>query len=157
MTMVGDWGLEINGVPLETYAWRAIGGGYDDLLASPSLRGKHLVMPGAQGRRPYPWIIDETAVSISMLVVGDVDEDGVPLGVDPMEGVFINRDTLRNSLGIGQGGDGTVPAVFYRGDLNPWAGDVTVIGMSDFRTAGGAATFRLDLVIPAGEFEEVAS
>lgn len=142
--------LEVNTVPLDTYAWRCLS--YADLLSGPAVRGGDLVMPGAAGQRPYPRIIDATVKSFSLHVFGYLAQDGTPI-TDPLEGLITHRDYLLANLGLGEStGDGTVPAVFHRGSLDDLAGDVTVVALTDWQTLRGReATFRLDLSIPDGE------
>lgn len=149
---------ELNGIPLDTYAWRVVNSGYDELLNCPRLRGTDLVMPGAQGVRPYPRIIDVTVVAIPMLVTGAFDEDGVPIA-NPRAGLLQHRDYLRANLGLAATGDGTVPFVFHREDpLIDWSGDVTFLGFNGWTTLGMSdALVRLDLSIPAGELAESGS
>jgi hypothetical protein len=153
-----DYYLVLNSVPLDTYGWRVLS--YDDLLSGPVLRGDDVVMPTAAGVRPYPRRIDVAVRSLSVVVDGRFDEDGDPYD-DPFEGMIVNRDYLRANLGIGlTTGDGTVPAVFNRGDLTDLAGDVTVLAMSDWQTVAareGFGSFRLDLSIPDGELAESGS
>lgn len=153
-----DYYLTLNSVPLDTFGWRVLS--YDELLAGPELRGEDLTMPTAAGVRPYPRRIAATVRSLSVVVDGRFDEDGVP-NTDPFEGMIVNRDYLRANLGIGlTTGDGTVPAVFTRGDLPDLTGDVTVLAMADWRTFAareGHGSFRLDISIPDGEFVESGS
>lgn len=145
--------LEVNSVPLDTHAWRCLG--YGDLFNGPRVRGTDLTMPGAVGVRPYPRLVDATVVSLSLHVFGHLDQDGGSIA-NPLEGLITHRDYLRTNLGLGlTTGDGTVPATFHRGSLDSVVGDVTVLGIEDWRNRGGIeATFRLDLSIPDGEFAE---
>lgn len=154
---ISDFG-ELNTVILDTYAWRVVDSGYDDLLSCPALRGEDLVMHGAKGRRAYPRIIDATVVSIPMLITGAFDQDGDPIE-NPRKGLFENRDYLRDNLGFADDSDrGTVPFIFYRDDLPNWAGDVTFLGLNDWTTIGRHdAMARLDISIPDGELEETGS
>lgn len=156
---VDDW-AELNGIPLETYAWRTITGGYDELLNTPALRGDDLVMPGAVGRRPYPRILDATTVSIPMVLTGTVDEDGAATA-NPRVALLFHRDYLRNNLGLAADGDpddGTVPFVFHRNGLADWSGTVTFLGVRGFTKLGDRdAMMRLDLSIPDGELAETGS
>lgn len=154
MTVTADVYLEVNSVPLDTYAWRVLS--YGDLFNGPQLRGRDLVMHGATGQRPYPRIVDASVVSLSLHVFGHRDQDGVAIA-DPLIGLMQHRDYLRANLGLGlTTGDGTVPAVFHRDTLDDLAGDVTVLAIADWRNRGGfEATFRLDLSIPDGEFAVV--
>lgn len=156
---VDDWG-ELNSIPLETYAWRTITGGYDELLNTPALRGEDLVMPGAAGRRPYPRILDATTVSIPMLLTGEFDEDGNPT-TNPRAALLFHRDYLRANLGLAADGDpddGTVPFVLHRNDLADWSGPVTFLGIHGFTKLGDRnAMMRLDLSIPDGELADTGS
>lgn len=160
MTVISDVYLEVNSIPLETYGWRTVDIGYDELLNSPALIGSDLDMVTVPGVRPYPRRITVTVVSIPLLVAGAMDEDGTPFS-NPLMGLMTNRDTLRAGLGIAADGDadrGTVTATFHRGDLPSWEGPVTVLGLNGWTTLGGTdALVRLDLSIPDGELVEVGS
>lgn len=152
----------LNSVPLDTYAWQVVQDGYDELLNCPALRGADVVMPGAQGRRAYPRVIDATVVSIPLLIIGSLTQDGTPIS-DEVEGMLTHRDYLRNNLGMPEDADadrGTVPFVFHRGGgtLADWEGDVTFLGLQGFTTLGGGeALVRIDLSIPNGELQEAES
>lgn len=147
----------LNSVPLDTYGWRVIEGGYDELLNCPALRGSDLVMPGVPGRRPYPRLIDASIVSIPMVIGGATDQDGTPYS-DPLVGLLTNRDYLRDNTGFAAGGDGTVTFTFNRGTLPDWSGPVTNLGFNGFTKIGRYdAMVRLDLSIPDGELAEVGS
>lgn len=150
---------QLNGVLLETYAWRTVGSGYDELLNTPALRGSDLVMPGAQGRRPYQRIIDATTVSIPMTITGLTDQDGNATA-NPKAALLWHRDYLRNHLGLADdaAADGTVTFVFHRDDLPDWTGPVTFLGLAGWTTLGRYdAMVRLDLSIPDGELAETGS
>lgn len=153
MTVPSDltYYLEVNSVPLDTYAWRCLS--YGPLFSGPAVRGDDLVMPGAAGRRPYPRIKDATVVSLSMHVYGWRDQAGAAITV-PLVGLATHRDYLRANLGIGSlTGNGTVATTFHRGGAPAdQTGYVHVLAMADWENVGGReATFRLDLSIPAGE------
>jgi hypothetical protein len=161
VTVISDIYLEVNGIPLETYAWRTLDTGYDELLNSPAIAGDDLRLPLTRGQRPFPRVVDRTTVSVPLLIVGSLDEDGVPIA-DPMDGMFTHRDYLRNGLGIADDGSpstGTVTATFYRGTvLSPLSGEVTVLGLNGFALLGhGEALVRLDLSIPDGELADTGS
>lgn len=152
--------LIVNGVSLETRAWFVPTGGYDDLLASPAVRGRDQVMPGARGVRPYRREVTQTPVSVSLIVAGECDPAGTPYDLPLIEGLMTNRDLLRYELGLSAdqvGRAGTVPARFERGSLPAWEGEVTVVGLYDWVTlAEDTGSCRLDLLIPAGELVEVS-
>lgn len=152
--------LLVNGVSLETAAWFAPTGGYDDLLASPAVRGTDRVMPGARGVRSYRRIATATPVSVSLIVTGECDPNGTPYDLPRIEGLLTNRDLLRHELGLSIDQvtrDGLVPARFERGSLPAWEGEVTVVGLADWQTLSeDTGAVRLDLLIPAGELVEVS-
>lgn len=151
---------ELNAVLLDTYAWRVVNEGYDELMNCPALRGEDLKMPGAKGVRPFPRVIAATTVSIPLLITGGFDQDGAPI-TKPGVGRMQHRDYLRANLGLAEDGDpddGTVPFVFYREDLPNWSGDVTFLGFFGWTNLGeGDAMVRLDLSIPDGELAETGS
>lgn len=156
MTVTATRYATVNTVPLDTYAWRVIAGGYDQLLNTPQVRGEDVIMPGATGVRAYPRIFTATIVSIPMLIVGSMDDDGAPIS-DPFEGMLQHQEYLQENLGIAEDGDadrGTVEMVFVRGGaLSSWTGEVTVLGLQDWVTLDGQtgeAMVRLDISIPAG-------
>lgn len=143
--------LVVNSVPLDTYAWRVLS--YGDLFSAPAVRGgQGRTLPTAAGRRATPGYVDATTRSLSMHVFGHKDQDGGAIA-DPLEGLLTHAAYLRANLGLGlTTGDGTVPATWNRGSLADWTGDVTVLAIADWQNRGGReATFRLDLMIPAGE------
>lgn len=161
MTVISDIYLEVNSIPLETYAWRTVEPAYDELLNTPALIGADLDMLRTRGVRAYPRRVTATVVSIPLLVIGSSDEDGDPTD-DPMVGMMTHRDTLRSGLGIANDAAdadrGTVTATFYRRSLASWQGPVTVLGLNDWTTLGGGdALVRLDLSIPGGELPEAGS
>lgn len=153
MTVTATRYATVNSVPLDTYGWRVIAGGYDELLDTPALRGDDLVMPGAAGVRAYPRVIDVTTVSIGMVINGKKNEAGTPYA-DPIAGMLTNRDYLEANLGIADDAAdatrGTVPFTFVRaGALSTLTADVTVLGLRGWTTRGGGlALVRLDLSFP---------
>lgn len=153
------WG-ELNTIPLETYAWRTFGTGYDELLNTPALRGQSLVMHGSKGRRSYPTIIDETTVSIPLSVTGEKDEDGNAT-TNPVTALLWHRDYLRNNLGLADDADadrGTVTFTLHRDGLPDWTGPVVFLGLVGWTTLGDRdAIARVDLRIPDGELAETGS
>lgn len=154
MTVTAPRWLDVNTVPLDTYAWRVVEGGYDELLNTAPLRGENLIMPGARGRRPKTPLEDEKPVSIPLLVIGAFTPDGDPID-DPIQGMLEHRDYLYDSLGLRTIVDG----VFHRGgDLADWVGDLQPLGLYGWTTLGdGDAAVRLDLKIPDGELTEDGS
>lgn len=142
----------VNSVPLDTYGWRVIAGGYDALLETPAVRGRDLVMPGAQGVRPYPRYIDAWQVSIGLVVDGKFTENGTP-NANPVKGMFENRDYLEANLGIADDAAdtvrGTVAFTLVRSGLATKTADVVVLGLRGWQTRGnGLGLVRLDLSFP---------
>lgn len=156
MTVTRTWYLEINSVPLATHAWEIPD--LSPLLDSGTLRGTDRLLPGAAGVRALPRRRTVTVLTFPLDVVGDVDDDGVAIA-DPNEGVNEHMAYLNANLGFASAtGDGTVPAVFHRGDLPSWTADVHFLGFKGSQKLGEflvRTTF--DISIPAGAWEEVGS
>lgn len=153
MTAVGSIYYVVNSIPLDTYAWRVIDTGYDDLLNGPGVNGEDLKLPDGL-IRSYPRNPTGRPVSIPIEIQGHMDPDGGPFDGDPVDGLFTHRDYLRSNIGLFEpSGDGTVPSTFYRGDtLDPLEGDVTVIDLAGFTRVGESdGLIRLDLFLPLGE------
>lgn len=152
MTITATRYATVNGVPLDTYGWRVVRGGYDELLNTPAVRGADLVVPLAHGARAYPRWIDVTLVSIGMVINGRKNEAGT-LYADPITGMLTNRDYLEANLGIADDAAsatrGTVPFTLVRPALSTLTADVTVLGLRGWSTRGGGlALVRLDLSFP---------
>lgn len=153
--------LEVNSVPLDTLGWRVVTSGYDDLHNTPGLRGEDVILPNAQGVRPYPRVIDTTVVSIPVLIIGDCDQDGTPYD-DPEVGLLTNTDYLRDNLGLPPDADpdrGTVTVTFYRPDPLPdLTGDAIFLGLLGWGRVGtGEALAHVDLLLTAGVLTEAGS
>lgn len=151
MTVTSTVYLEVNTVPLHTYAWQHIDVGP---LLVDAVRGSDEVMPGADGVRAFPRRRHVIDVSIPMEVVGDYDEDGTPIA-DPWAGVIANFIALKDALGIGlTTGDGTVAATLHTATTS-YSADVHVLGFPSVRYTGGTMLMTvLDLSIPSGAFTE---
>lgn len=156
MTVTRTWYLELNSVPLATPAWEIPD--LSTLLDSGTLRGGDIPIPGVDGvianrRRRGVWVM-----TFPLDVMGDVDEDGDPVD-DPNEGVNVHMAYLNGALGFADPtGDGTVPAVFHRGDLPSWTADVHFLGLKGSQKQGEflvRTTF--DISVPAGRWDEAAS
>lgn len=146
---------EINNVPLDTYGWRVVEGGYDELLNSPPVRGENLVMPGARGRRSYDPVADQATVSIPLFIEGRMDQDGDPAS-NPAAGMIDNRDYLITNLGLRS----LVTCVFHIEDSPDWSGEVQPLGLYGWTTLNfrsGDAMVRLDLIIPDSELTVAGS
>lgn len=158
MTVTRDTWLTINGIDLATYAWEVTD--LSELLDTEPNLGENEKMPDAYGRRPFARLPDERQVTLPMIIYGGSDEDGNPTS-DPVLGVIHHRDYLRENLGVfEQSNGGLVPMVWHLpasgGELEV---DVQVLGLFGWRDTGAPGVMRttLDIVIPAGDFAEVAS
>lgn len=156
MTVIRDWYLEINSVPLATYAWEVTN--LSALLDSAALRGTDRLLPGAAGVRPNRRRRGVQVVTLPLEVHGDFDEAGDPI-TEPLEGVVSHLEYLTDSLGFASPtGDGTVPAVFHRGGLPDLAADVHFLGFQGSEAFGEwSLRTTFDISIPAGAWEEVGS
>lgn len=151
MTVTRSWYLEINSIPLATYAWEIPD--LSALLDSPALRGADVLIPGVAGVVPNRRRTTVTVYTFPLDVVGDLDEDGTPSD-DPNEGVNEHMAYLNANLGLAAGGDGTVPAEFHRGDLPSWTADVHFLGFKGSQKQGEflvRTTF--DISVPSGWVE----
>lgn len=140
--------LTLNGVYMHTYAWDIID--LTELFLPPQTRGGNVVVPGAQGRRPYPLRADETRYSLPMVISGVTDEAGIPYA-DPYIGlqtnltaltaVFQNDPTSPGFTANLDTPDGTILSAF-----------VQVASVKLGNRMGPIIRATLDLVIPAGGF-----
>lgn len=156
MTVTRTWYLEVNGVPLATYGWEIPD--LSSILDDPPLIGSNRKIPEGD-TVPYPKFPDDQIMTFPLDVVGDLDEDGDPIS-DVFEGWYLNFSYLKANLGYAlQTGDGTVPIVFHRGNLDPQTVDGHFLGFKGSSTKGERllrTTF--DLGLPAGfVFEVVGS
>jgi hypothetical protein len=156
VTVTRTWYLEINSVPLATYAWEIPD--LSALLDSGAIRGSDDLIPGIDGAVPNRRRRTVWTLTFPLDVMGDVDDDGVAI-TDPNEGVNEHMAYLNGALGFAEPtGDGTVPAVFHRGDLPSWTADVHFLGFKGSSKLGEflvRTTF--DISIPAGRWEEAGS
>lgn len=156
MQITRDWYLQINGIPLATPAWEVPD--LSPLLDSGALRGGDRRLPGASGVRANRRRRDVWVLTFPLDVMGDRDSDGSAI-TDANEGVNLHMAYLNAHLGFAsETGDGTVPAVFVRGDLASWEADVHFLGFKGSQKQGEflvRTTF--DISVPAGRWEEVGS
>lgn len=68
------------------------------LWGYPDERGQNRVIPGANGRRPYPRRKDETTYEMPMLIGGLTDRSGNPATGAPFEQLRSNIDFLRANV-----------------------------------------------------------
>lgn len=158
MTSPAPWDrawLEVDDFPLSTFAWWS--DDYSPLLNSPPFRGGNEIMPGAPGRRAFLLIPDEMEFTLPLNVMGDVDEDNEPLE-DHIQGVIDNTLAIKSGLGIPDGATGELkPAVFHLPNGSAWLTNMQVHGLFGTRDLTRGVRTTLDLVIPAGRWEQVES
>lgn len=94
MAVIFDEWLEIDGVDLATHAY------WIESLAplfNVQKRGSDRILPNLAGARPYRRRITALSVSLTVNVLGDVDEDGVAIA-DPRIGLYDNLRFLEDAL-----------------------------------------------------------
>lgn len=127
--------LTIEGVSLSTPAWCL-----PDLSAlwePRDFRGSNRLIPGLNGRKPYKRRLDETRLSLPLLVVGFCDQSGTPydeMGVPFNQGLETNIRYLQEAFGLDDpallpSGNSTLTAVFTLPSGNTRTGLVQVVGM----------------------------
>jgi hypothetical protein len=139
----------IAGVPLATPAWTLIN--LWELWTPPTVRGTDVVMPGAEGQRPYPRTIDATRRQLQLVIYGDVDWEGTPV-TDARAGLWTNVEHLRTNIatppGTGPGGTHTIELITPDGTVSGHAHIETMtLGGADGPYATRAA---IDLTIVEG-------
>lgn len=157
MEITRDWYLEINSVPLACPAWEIPD--LSPLLDSGTLRGADVIIPGVEGVVANRRRRTVHVVTLPLDVMGDLDVDGNPTP-DPLTGTVSHLDYLGSQLGFASGvDDGTVEAVFHRGDdLPALSTDVHFLGFKGSQKQGEflvRTTF--DISIPSGTWVEVGS
>ncbi len=68
--------LTINGVNLHTYAWCALD--LRPFYMPQAYRVNNVTIPGAHGKRPYRYWIDEATYDVPMFITGRVNSAGTP-------------------------------------------------------------------------------
>lgn len=158
MQITRTYYLELNSIPFATPAWEI-----PDLSAfldDPALRGSDDIIPGIAGSIAHARRITTTVVTLPLDVLGTHDWNGGAIPeADQFEQLLIHMDYLKANLGLASStGDGTVQAIYHRGDLEPLYADVHFLGFKGTSTQGKRllrTTF--DLSIPAGRFEPAGS
>lgn len=125
MTVTRTHYLEVNGVPLATYAWDIPN--LPVMFDSDALLGSDRLIPGgsAVGKPRRASITERT---FTLHVHGHVDEDNVGYA-NPYDGLATNMQYLNENLGLAKStGDGTVAVTWHRGSLNSFSGDAHFLG-----------------------------
>lgn len=99
--------VTLNGVLLWTPAFAAMD--IWSLNDDADVRGRSVVIPGANGNKPKPRRRTATRKDLGLIVVGGVNRFGAEIAAGPRQGLIDNVAYLRTNLGVGlQTGDGTV-------------------------------------------------
>jgi hypothetical protein len=143
--------LEIDGVPLSTPAWEHVN--IEALYAGPTVRGENRVMPGAGGRRALLWRPDETMVTVSLAIFGDVRWDGT-VNTDAVAGLWANRDHLYTNVVANPGNtDSTRAGVIKRAGAADRTARIQVRGFNIEEHIGTTALrASLDIAVISGSF-----
>lgn len=107
-TAVGDEYLEVDGLPLDTHAWRTIE--RSSLYDPPDLRGSGVELSQRRGEEARAPIEQARSVRLRMAVFGTQDSDG-NAHADSRMGLQANLDELKTKLRPRLSGDGTMRAV----------------------------------------------
>lgn len=143
--------LTIAGVSMHGPAWDVVD--LVPLWLTPTVRGgPNRAIPGIAGRRSFQRRIDETAVSLPMLVQGEVDRLGVAQA-NPWAGLQANVAYLRANVVDPTGlTDGTRAASLLMPNGTTRTASVVVLGMTPGAFVKYVRKFTLDILIPAGGF-----
>lgn len=143
--------LTINGVLMHCPAWNVIR--LVPLWLTPTVRGgPNRSIPGIVGRVAYRRRVDETAVSLPMMVSGLRDRTGA-INANAWIGLQANIDYLRaNVTDPTNATDGTRAATLVMPSGATRSANVEVLGMTEGNVVKFVQRFTLDLVIPAGGF-----
>lgn len=142
------------GVPLQTPAWTHEN--LWELWSGPAVRGGDVIIPGAQGARGYPRVVDARKVTIELVIFGDVDWQGVAQ-TDPRAGLWRNVQHLRTVTDPPGTGDGSVLL-----ELMPPTGTMVEapVQVEGFLLGGDLGPHHtkatIDVVILTGDFREPA-
>lgn len=144
--------LEIASTPMATPAWRIL-----DLsrLYGIAKRGADLVMPNAEGARPYERVVTSRVIGLPLLVEGRKNREGTPYS-DPWAGLDDNIDALITAIVEPPGStEGTRAAVWHRasGDVET---DIHIEGLEPVSWGRASVRFSLDISIPSGRWTPVA-
>lgn len=140
-----EW-LDIGGYPFATPAARITD--LTPLFSAPALRGTDVIMPGANGARPYPRLRGVTKITLPGVVFGDADREGTA-HTDARAGLFLNLDAIHAEVTALAAGDGTRVATWTRGDGTVWKTGLHVEGFECAALSPTTVRFRLSLSLPS--------
>lgn len=147
--------LTINGVSMHTAAW--VVNDVRPLYLPNAYRSGSVIIPGASGRRPYPYRVDEAEHVLPMWITGVYDRTGAAHS-NKYTGLQTNLEYLRaNVLTPPSAPTATLSASLLMPDATTRTADVQVLGID---TRGVRASNEhpevflaaLNLVIPSGRF-----
>lgn len=148
--------LTINSVSMHTSAWQVLD--VRPLYLPTDYRGGNVVIPGASGRRAYPYRVDEAKHSLPMWITGVYDRNGNTSTGNKYQGLQTNLEYLRaNVLTPPTAPSSTLAATLLMPDSTTRTANVQVLGIDVSPTSAANEhpdIFRavLHLVIPSGRF-----
>jgi hypothetical protein len=155
--------LTISTIDMNRPAWAVIGdengnGGLVTLWADFDVRGQDRLLPGATGVIAYPRRLTATRKDLRLLVVGDVDLNGVPTA-DSVIGLQTNLEYLRANVFVPVvSSTGTRAATLAMPSGGTRTADIHVLGVvtQSYGFASGCSGAiwigTLQISIPAGRF-----
>jgi hypothetical protein len=128
--------LTIEDVSLNTPAWCLPD--MSPLWASRAQRGSNRLIPGVTGRKAYKRRLDETKLSLPILITGFCDSEGTSyadIGISFAQGLEANVKFLQNAFGLDDpallsSGDSTLTATLTLPSGDSRVADVQVLGLS---------------------------
>jgi hypothetical protein len=153
--------LTIDSVVMNRPAWAVIGdengeGSLTQLWVTTEQRGGDRIVPSAAGVIPYRRRVTATEHLLRLVVVGDVDDAGLPVA-DQRVGLAANLAAIKSTVVDPTNvGDGTRPATLtVFGQANRSA-NIHVLGLTQrirvLKENGSIFVGTLRISIPAGEF-----
>jgi hypothetical protein len=153
--------MTIDGLSMNRPAFAIIGdergeGGYVKLWADFDVRGEDRILPSVTGVIAYPRRMTVTRVDFRLIVVGDVDQAGVPVA-DSNVGLQNNIEYIRaNILAPVVSSTGTRAAVLTMPSGATRSADIHVLGVSTqsygLAECGSIWIGTLQISIPGGRF-----
>jgi hypothetical protein len=148
-----DRWLEIDGISLDTNAWRITD--LRPLYGAADVRGQDRLLPGVAGVVPYRRRRTVSMRALELAIFGDYDTDDEPTVGDFAAQCDANIAYLRANVADPTNvGDGTRTAVLHRADLSFESGQVHVVDFTFARGGPDWAVFTLGLSIPDGVLVE---
>lgn len=142
--------LTIGQVLLHTPAWCVVD--LSPLWGTPPYRGANRLIPGRQGRKPYPRRLDEARYSLPILVTGYCDSDGFPYfeaGIDYDQGLEANVAFLQNNVAFPSAAtDSTRDATFTLPSGNIRESNVQVLALTGQLLPGALYRGTIELLDP---------